>query len=145
MYVLSDLYSQDEFEIVPALRNGAVVVKERHVDSILACQLPKITDDYLQGNAEQIVQWLRQTCNQPTQPDLTVFLNVSDETLQRRIEARGEQATENDFAVFRKRQEIYDRLAVENRSRWFEIVNDDEPQDVVQIVVEEMMRRTTAH
>lgn len=56
MYVLSDLYSQDEFEIVPALRAGAVVVKERHVDSILACQIPKITDDYPQSSAEQMFQ-----------------------------------------------------------------------------------------
>jgi len=76
---------------------------------------------------------------------LTIFLRVSDKTLQRRIEARGEQTTESDFTVFRKRQEIYDHLAVENRSRWFEIVNDGEPQDAVQTVVEEMMRRTTAH
>ncbi|MBT9168949.1 MAG: Thymidylate kinase [Syntrophomonadaceae bacterium] len=145
MYVLSDLYSQDEFEIVPAFRDGAIVVKERHVDSILACQLPKIAEDYPQSNAEQIFQWLRQTCNQLTQPDLTVFLRVSDETLHRRIEARGEQVAESDFAVFRKRQEIYDRLAVENSGRWFEIVNDGEPQDAVQTVVEQVMRRTAAH
>jgi len=103
MYVLSDLYSQDEFEIVPALRDGAIVVKERHVDSILACQLPKIVDDYLQSNVEQVFQWLRQTYSQLTQPDLTVFLRVSDEALRRHIEGRGEQITESDFTVFRKR------------------------------------------
>jgi dTMP kinase len=145
MYVLSDLYSQDEFEIVPALRAGAVVVKERHVDSILACQLPKIADDYLQSSAEQMFQWLRQTCNQLTQPDLTVFLRVSDEALQKRIEARGEQATESDLAVFKKRQVVYNRLAVENSGRWFEIANDGEPQEAVQTVVEEVMRRTVAY
>lgn len=145
MYVLSDLCSQDEFEIVSALRNKAIVIKERHVDSILACQLPKIADDYPQSNAEQMFQWLLQTCNQLTQPDLTFFLRVSNEALRRRIEARGEQATENDFAVFRKRQKIYDRLAVENTGCWFEITNNGKPHDVVQAVVEEVMRRTAAH
>jgi len=144
MYVLSDLYSQDEFEIVPALRQGAVVIKERHVDSIVACQLPKIAADYPQSDAERMFRWLQQACGQLTQPGLTVFLRVSDEKLKDRIEGRGEQVAESDLAVFKERQVIYDRLAIENQHPWLEVVNDAEPQAVVEIVVNEMMRRLAA-
>ncbi len=145
MYLLSDLYSQDEFEIKPALQQGKVIIKERHVDSILACQLPKISDDYAQSDTEQMFQWLHQSCSQLTQPDLTVFLRVSDEELKKRIKARGEQATESDFAVFRKRQAIYDRLAAENQHRWLQVVNNDKPRAAVQAISEEVVRRITTH
>lgn len=145
LYILSDLYSQDEFEIKPALHQGAIVVKERHLDSILACQLPKIMGDYPANDAEQIFQWLHCICSQLTVPDLTIFLRVSDEELRKRIKARGEQATTNDFAVFRNRQTIYDRLAAENQHRWFEVINDGNPQDTMEIILGEIIRRLTVH
>lgn len=69
-------------------------------------------------------------------------MRVSDEALKKRIEARGEHATESDFAVFKKRQEIYNRLAIENGGRWLEIANDGEPQEALQTVVGEVMWRT---
>ncbi len=141
MYVLSDLYSQDEFEIRLALQQGKVVIKERHLDSILACQLPKIAEDYPESDTERLFQWLYQTCRQLTEPDMTVFLRVSDKELKKRIESRDEQVTERDFAVFEKRQMIYDRLAVENRHRWLNVVNDEDPQAVVRIIIEEVKRR----
>ncbi len=144
MYILSDLYSQDELEIRPALQQGMVVIKERHIDSILACQLPKIVKDYPESDSEQVFQWLCHICGQLTEPDLTVFLRVSDAELKRRIESRGEQATENDFAVFKKRQKIYDRLAAENRHRWLEVMNEGNPQAAVQIIFEEVERRLGA-
>lgn len=124
MYVLSDLYSQDEFDIAPALRRGEVIIKERHIDSIFACQIPKIIDDYANRREEAIFSWLRVACAELTEPHLTVFLRVSDDVLGRRIEARGEHASAADFTTFRRRQAIYDRLAVDNRTRWRDIAND---------------------
>lgn len=141
MYILSDLYSQDELEIRPALQQGKVVIKERHIDSILACQLPKIVEDYPECDAEQVFQWLYHICDQLTKPDLTVFLRVSDAELKQRIESRGEQATESDFAVFEKRQTIYNRLAAENRHRWLEVMNEEDPQVATQTIFKEVKRR----
>jgi thymidylate kinase len=141
MYILSDLYSQDEFEIAPALRSGAVVIKERHIDSILACQFPKIIEDYPKSNEEDVYAWLQHTCGRLNQPDLTVFLRVSDSVLHDRICARGERVTASDLTVFKKRQVMYNRLAVDNRNRWFEFVNDGLLQDAVQTIVGEVMRR----
>ena len=141
LYVLADLYSQDEFEIRSALQQGAVVVKERHVDSIFACQLPKIVNDYPMSDEEQVFQWLRHMCSQLTEPDLTVFLSVSDEELGRRIKMRGEQVSADDFTVFRERQVIYDRVATEDQHRWLEVINDGNPQITAQIVLREITQR----
>lgn len=144
MYILSDIYSQDELEIRPALQQGTIIIKERHLDSILACQLPKIAEDYPESDSEQLFQWLCHACDQLTEPDLTVFLRVSDAELKQRIESRGEQATESDFVIFEKRQTIYDRLAAENRHRWLKVGNDEDPQAAAQIIFEEVRCRLGA-
>lgn len=141
MYVLSDLYSQDELEIRPALQQGFVVVKERHLDSILACQIHKIIDDYPSSDTKQLFQWLSHACAQLTEPDLTLFLRVREKVLRKRIGARGEQATENDFVIFKRRQAIYDCLASKNQHRWFEVPNDNDIDKVVQIIINEVNRR----
>ena len=146
LYIISDLYSQDELDIKPALQKGMIVLKERHRDSIVACQIPKIMNDY--PNANQIFWWIQQVCSQLTEPDLTIFLRVSsDKEVKRRIKAReGVGPTAADFAVFRERQVIYDRLAAENQHRWFEVINNDEsPEDSVEIISEEIMRRWVVH
>jgi len=46
MYVIADLYYQDEHEIKSKLNEGKIVLKERHVDSLFACEIPKIRDEY---------------------------------------------------------------------------------------------------
>jgi thymidylate kinase len=135
MYVLADLYSQDELEIKPAIKQEKVVLKERHVDSILACQIPKIIDDYPVEDSEQLFRWLNQASTYLTDPGLTFFLQVKDKTLKERIEARGELACENDFIVFRKRQAIYNRLAVEKKKRWVTLNNDGSFSDAVQTII----------
>ena len=145
LYIISDLYSQDELDIKPALQKGMIVLKERHTDSIVACQIPKIMNDY--PNAHQIFWWIQHVCSQLIEPDLTIFLRVSsDSEVKKRLKAReGVGPTADDFAVFRERQVIYDRLAAENQHRWFEVINDERPQDSVEIISEEIMRRWFVH
>ena len=145
LYLLSDLYSQDEFEITPGLQQGGIVITERHLDSICACQLPKIMDDYPGNDQEQIFQWIHDICARLIVPDLTIFLSVSDDELKKRIQGRGEQVTTSDFAVFRNREKIYRRLAAENQHRWFEVINDSNPQDAVEIIFNEIVRRLTVY
>ncbi len=141
MYVLSDLYSQDELEIKPALQQGKIVLKERHIDSILACQIPKIFEDYPGSNQNQLFKWLKDSSVQITKPDLTFFLEVDEETLRQRIIGRGEDVAKSDFAIFRERQKIYDHQSAENQNRWLSVPNNGEPLEVIKLIVNNILNR----
>ena len=141
LYVLADLYSQDELEIRPAIKHGKVVLKERHVDSVLACQIPKIIEDYPLEDFEQLFQWLSRASAYLLEPDLTFFLKVKDETLQERIKARGELICENDFIVFAKRLAIYNRLADEKRKSWVVLCNDGNLANTAKLIVAHIHRK----
>ncbi|MBU1038818.1 deoxynucleoside kinase [Patescibacteria group bacterium] len=131
MYVISDLYSQDELEIGPALKEGKVIIKERHIDSIFACQIPKIIDDYPGSNPEYLFKWLEQSLKKLRRPNLTFFLDVKKEILKNRIVGRGEEVSAVDLRVFQKRQNIYNKLALKNRGRWLNIKNNGRPMESV--------------
>lgn len=141
MYVLSDLYAQHESEILPALQRGAVVLKERHIDSVVACQVPKIFEDYPNSDVDSIFEWLIHSCGQLHEPQLTVFLRVSGLELKRRIEGRGERVTESDLHVFEQRQRLYDRMAAKNLHRWFSVANDGGVIDTAQTIAREIARK----
>lgn len=140
MAVVADLYWQDELEIRPALRQDCVVLKERHIDSVLACQIPKIVDDYPSYGAEMLFRWLVCICSRLAKPDLTCFLDVESRLLAERITARGEQVAADDFRVFVNRQVIYDRLAAENQHRWVRVLNSGDTADAVQIIIRQINR-----
>ncbi|MEI7424817.1 MAG: hypothetical protein WCK10_01715 [Candidatus Staskawiczbacteria bacterium] len=135
MYVLADLYSQDEIEITPAIKQGKVVLKERHIDSVLACQIPKIIEDYPSFDRKQLFYWFNQMSTYLTDPDLTFFLQVKNEILETRIKERGESVCKNDFIIFGKRQIIYDCLAIEKKKRWISLHNDGDPSGTVQTII----------
>ena len=60
MRVVADLYYQDELEISPAIAEGKVVLKERHIDTIFACQIPKIRCDYPEANFADLWTWVKE-------------------------------------------------------------------------------------
>jgi dTMP kinase len=130
-YILADLHSQDESEIRPAIGAGAVVIKERHIDSVLACQIPKIVDDYPQVDLEKLFMWLSAAVSMILSPDVTFFLDVREEEMVKRIRGRGESVSETDMAIFRRRQTIYDRLGLENCARWYRLQNNGTPGEAV--------------
>lgn len=134
MYVISDLYSQDELEIQPAIKSGKIVLKERHVDSILACQTPKIMGDYYQEKFGSLMQWLVDATRYLTKPGLKVFLEVNKDLLQDRIIQRGESISEEDLIVFDKRQKIYD-LLTENDSNWLRLPNNNDDESAALSIV----------
>jgi len=135
LYILADLYSQDELDIRPAIEQGRVVLKERHVDSVLACQIPKIMNDYPLEEEKRLFKWLEQASANLLEPNLTFFLQVKDEMLKDRIEARGELTDKNDFIVFRRRMAIYSRIADKKRKRWVVLNNEGSFSDSVQTIV----------
>lgn len=140
MYALADLYSQDELDIRPAIEQKKVVLKERHVDSILACQIPKIIDDYPLEKEKRLFEWLEQASVNLLEPNLTFFLQVRDEMLKDRIEARGELTDKNDFIVFRKRMAIYSRIANKKRKRWIILNNEGSFSESVHTIVANIQR-----
>ena len=135
MYVLSDLYSQDELEIQPAIQQGKIVLKERHVDSVLACQIPKILEDYPEKEVERLLSWLKASSGYLTEPNLTFFLEVQNTLLQKRIKARGEAVSKSDFVIFNSRQEIYNHLATVRAGSWIVLSNNQNAEILVKRMV----------
>lgn len=135
LYIVADLYSQDEFDIKPALAQGKVVLKERHLDSIFACQFPKILADYPDRKEGELTEWLNSLCSNLKEPDLTVFLDVPETELRNRIIGRGEALSESDIAVFKSRQAIYDRIAATGIKRWMRADNRHSPDQTAEVII----------
>lgn len=117
MYVIADLYYQDEQEIRPKLKDRKIVLKERHVDTLFACQIPKIKDDYPQLDYESLYHWIKSAISNLYVPDLTFLLTVSEEVLISRIRGRGESISDEDLRIFAERDRIYKQLAEKHKDR----------------------------
>ena len=100
----------------------------------MACQIPKIIDDYPSSDGEQLFQWITSASSRITEPDLTFLLDVDSEILKERIIKRGEQVSESDIVVFKRRKAIYDRLASENKKRWITFPNNRSPSEAAQAI-----------
>ncbi|MFZ1812276.1 MAG: dTMP kinase [Candidatus Saccharimonadales bacterium] len=135
LYIVADLYSQDEFDIKPALAQGKIVLKERHLDSIFACQIPKILADYPDRREGELTGWLDSLCSSLKEPDLTVFLDVPEIELRNRIVGRGEAISESDITVFKSRQAIYDRIATTGLKRWMRTDNQHSPDRTAEVII----------
>ena len=106
MYVIADLYYQDGHEIKPKLNEGKIVFKERHIDTLFACEIPKIKDDYPQLDEELLYQWIESTISYLYVPDLTFLLTVPEGVIINRIRGRGESVSEEDLRIFGERERI---------------------------------------
>lgn len=138
LYIVADLYSQDEFDIKPALAQGKVVLKERRLDSVLACQIPKIPADYPDREEGELMRWLVSLCSNLREPDLTVFLDVPELELLNRVLGRGEALSEGDIAVFRSRQAIYEQIAATGIQRWMKLDNQNSSNQAAEVIVEKV-------
>jgi len=117
MYVIADLYYQDEHEIKPNLNKGRIVLKERHIDTLFACEIPKIRDDYPQFDEESLYRWIESTASKLYMPDLTFLLTVPEDVLMGRIRSRGESISDDDLRIFAERKRIYRQLANRYKDR----------------------------
>lgn len=89
------LFSADRAEhlknkILPALKNGQVVITDRYLYSTLAF-----------GGLEVEMKWLKQLNNKFIQPDLTFLFKLDPEECIRRIAGRG-----SDFELFEKKEKL---------------------------------------
>jgi thymidylate kinase len=130
-----DLYYLDQKVIGPALDRGRIVLKDRHLDTILCALVPTLCDSGTLPDDATAMVWLRATLAQLThRPDLTVYVDAPLDTRVRRIEARqrdlveanGRFVSDSDVAVFVQREEIARRLILDDPDRFLLLRNDDD-------------------
>jgi len=114
--VIADLYFQDEQEVLPALKNGCVVIKDRHKDTLFAYQIPKIQEEHPQMDYEQLFCWINSFASRLRVPDLTFLLTVPNDERLARIQSRGEQLSRKDIEFLERVDNIYSDIA-ERESR----------------------------
>jgi dTMP kinase len=82
-------------EVLPALRQGKLVISDRYVYSSLAYQ----------GAAGLSVEWIEKINEHALRPDLAIFIDVSPETVMRRL--KPERSVMERLETQRKVREIY--------------------------------------
>jgi len=124
--IIADYMYQTEVRIVPELQRKKIVLKDRHIDSQIACQLPLIVKDYPNKSENDLLIWLSKTLQvSPKIPDLTIYLQVSDGVRFKRIEERkrnfaedrANEISEDDRNIFKERERIYKSLIANNSNR----------------------------
>lgn len=129
----ADLFFFDGALIAPMVAAGALVLKERHVDTLISHECPVIARRC--GWSEQrAYDWLTSVI-EPLQirPDLTIMVHAPLSHREQRLRDRlkrsgaelGRAEAEVDRAVFRIRAEWYERLQSRDSNRWVSIANPD--------------------
>ena len=129
MYVIADLYFQHEMEITPFLAPNTIILKERHIDTIFACQIPKITEDYPHLTHQNLYDWVTQQVLLLSSPNLTFLLSLPKDVQIERIKKRGENISEKDVQIFDQREIIYANLASKHKDRIVVFQNDKSLQE----------------
>ena len=129
MLFITELYWKTELEIVPKLRAGYLVISDRHIDSAIACQIPKILEDYHQPEDYEEVEdlylnWLIECCKYVRKPDLTIFLYSSEEERKRRLMSRGRSYDSRETRTSLLRMRIYRKLMEREPQRFYLVRNE---------------------
>lgn len=115
--VVADLYYFDERVIEPAIRRGQVVLKDRHVDTILYTLTPVLRRCRALGNERTALTWLSELLRPLRRPDLTIYVDAPLLTRCQRLEQRGQPVSVNDLKVFAARERIVRRLIAKEPDR----------------------------
>ncbi|MBS7646805.1 MAG: dTMP kinase [Candidatus Bathyarchaeia archaeon] len=94
----ADRYEHVENEIVPALKNGKIVVSDRYVYSSLAYQ----------GAAGLSLDWIRKINQHVVVPNLAIYIDVEPETVVRRLKPK--KSVMENLETQRKVREVYMRF-----------------------------------
>ncbi|HCT2605934.1 TPA: dTMP kinase [Staphylococcus aureus] len=114
-------------KVIPALKEGKVVLCDRYIDSSLAYQ------GYARGIGVEEVRALNEFAINGLYPDLTIYLNVSAEVgLERIIKNSRDQnrLDQEDLKFHEKVIEGYQEI-IHNESQRFKSVNADQPLENV--------------
>ena len=91
----ADRYEHVENEVIPALKDGKVVVSDRYVYSSLAYQ----------GAAGLSLEWIRQINQHALAPNLAIFIDVEPETVVGRLKPK--KSVMENLETQRKVREVY--------------------------------------
>ncbi|MGB9612844.1 MAG: dTMP kinase [Candidatus Margulisiibacteriota bacterium] len=119
--------------ILPALREGKIVISDRFIDSTLAYQVGG------RGLPEDFVRYLNMVSSQGLIPDLTFLLDVSVEIGLKRATANGlADRFERETLAFHQRVREYYLEIAEGEKQRFKIINtDDKKIEEVQNIIRE--------
>lgn len=135
--ILTDWMYLAEYVIIPNLNAGKLILKDRYIDSVIACQMPTVLDEY-HFDEKVLYEWFLNVVRiVPAMPDLTFFLDVPLEVRMQRLytrertidEHRAHEISEDDIRVFTERERFYALLAAQNRQR-FLIFNNDRDLEI---------------
>ena len=129
----ADLFYFDGALIAPMVAAGGIVLKERHVDTLISHEGPVLTRRH-GWSEERACEWLSSVVA-PLQvrPTLTIMVEAPLSHRERRLRERltsagaelGPADAVVDRAAFRIRAEWYERLRLQDVSRWVSIANPD--------------------
>lgn len=118
---VADHFYQMENEILPALADGKVVLKDRYLDTLQACKPRILAKDY---GFDELGQEYIDTVESltPLIPDLTLYLTLPREEQRHRLQSRGEETLEE--TILGERERVYRRRAEECADRIVRYEND---------------------
>ncbi len=129
----ADLFYFDGALIAPMVAAGGIVLKERHLDTLIAHELPVLTRRFA-WSEQKACEWLSSVF-EPLQvrPNLTILVETPHDHQDRRLRERLQRAgrelqpadAETNQEVFRIRGECYESLRLKDEHRWVSIVNPD--------------------
>lgn len=131
--IVADLYYLDEQVIAPALGAGYVVLKDRHLATVLYTQVPTLVRAGAWPTDSQAMTWLSvMMSGLRYSPAVTVYVNAPLEVRLARInkrprhfdEDRAHKVSHEDVEVFTARERIVRRLVAAEPSRFLTIEND---------------------
>jgi dTMP kinase len=129
---IADDIRKVETEVVPALRDGDVVVSERFIDRALVYAIPLVENQY--GERDRAIDLLDDVeALLPVRPDLRVFLTLDRETRRARYRADRPELfdSEADIDRIQDRQARY-RERVVSRENCVTFENDGSVAEAVQ-------------
>jgi len=91
----ADRFEHVENEILPALREGRLVISDRYVYSSLAYQ----------GAASLSLEWIETLNEQALKPDLAVFIDVELETVMNRLKSK--RSVMENMETLQKVRDVY--------------------------------------
>ena len=121
--------------ILPALREGKVVICDRYIDSTLAYQVGG------RGLPEDLVRYLNMISSKGLLPEITFLLDVSPEIGLARAASKGEadRFEQEELTFHKKVRDYYLKIAAQDAGRIKVIKTDNKDIEVIQSEIRKMI------
>lgn len=146
--IVADLYYLDRQVIAPALADGAVVLKDRHADTVLTTQAAALTANQSVRSESRALTWLSVVLSELRhRPALTVYVDAPLQVRLERIRSRTRHravterpaASQDDLAVFAERDRLMRQLIDDDPCRFLVVDNGSRPlQESARAVVSQI-------